>query len=145
VRQYDRVQDFLPARLQDILRDSIYNGFYAELMDQVASDLDQFDALGSEPFLVFFEPPSLDARIVNQFGLFSALSDPSGKPDLALDSWLYKRHKPGKALFKKVVIPAELKWEVRDKLDGANINERMLFPGLDGLSTWLERHYSCSP
>ena len=56
------VQDFLPARLQDILRDSIYNGFYAELMDQVASDLDQFDALGSEPFLVFFEPPSLDAE-----------------------------------------------------------------------------------
>ena len=33
-------------------------------------------------------------------------------------------------------------WEVRDKLDQANINERMLFPGLDGRSDWLERHCS---
>jgi hypothetical protein len=42
---------------------------------------------------------------------------------------------------RQIVVPAELKWEVRDKLDQANINERTLFPGLDGLSRWLERYY----
>ncbi|SOD89979.1 hypothetical protein [Spirosoma fluviale] len=39
------------------------------------------------------------------------------------------------------MIDHRLKWEIRDKLDQANINERVLFPGLDGLSRWLRRQY----
>ena len=55
-----------------------------------------------------------------------------------LDRWL--RGHP--ELVRRLVVPAELKWEVRDKLDQANVTERVLFPGLDGLSRWLRRYYS---
>jgi hypothetical protein len=40
------------------------------------------------------------------------------------------------------VIPASLKWEVRDELDQANVTERVVFPGLDDLSRWLWRYYT---
>jgi hypothetical protein len=83
--------------------------------------------------MVFLEPPALDERILNQLALFSLMSDPAG----SFESWTQQHPQ----LCRRVVVPARLKWEIRDKLDQANINERVLFPGLDGLSRWLARYY----
>ena len=96
--------------------------------------LREFDALRREPFVVFMEPPAVDRRILNQFALFSLMSSPSAH----LDKWLEGHPE----LCRKVRIPAKLKGEIRDNLDQANINERVLFPGLDGLSRWLARYYT---
>jgi hypothetical protein len=71
---------------------------------------------------------------VNQFALFSVLPE----VDLHLDGWL--RDSPD--CYRKVVIPSDVKMEIRDKLDAANVTEGVLFPGLDGLATWLERYYT---
>lgn len=41
----------------------------------------------------------------------------------------------------KYVIDKKLKWRIRDMLDQMNINERITYPGLDGLTMWINRHY----
>jgi hypothetical protein len=122
----------LPKRLRAILEEEHSDALTVEMLSQFSS-LAAFDSLSKEPFVAFIEPPSLDARIVNQFALFSLMSGPAA----CVEEWMQSHPH----LCRHIVVPAELKWEVRDKLDQANINERTLFPGLDGLSRWLVRYY----
>ena len=131
---YVQTHRLVPQRLHDILEEENADVFTAEMLNRAADTLPEFDELAPEPFAVFFEPPSLDDRIVNQFALFSMMSSPTAQ----LDDWLSKRE----GLYTRIIVPAKLKWEIRDKLDQANITERVLFPGLDGLSRWLKRYYT---
>jgi hypothetical protein len=126
----------LPRRLKSILEDEHSQTLTVEMLRDFGT-LREFDSLARDPFVVFLEPPSLDTRILNQFALFSLMSQPGA----CLDDWLRQHPELGR----RIVVPAELKWEIRDKLDQANINERTLFPGLDGLSRWLERYYRPRP
>ena len=43
---------------------------------------------------------------------------------------------------KRIIIPKEVKLEIRDKLDYINISERMIYPGLDGVCKWITRRYA---
>ena len=131
---YSKTNARLPAELRRVLREEGSDVFTAEMLESAVPTLQQFDELAERDFVVFFEPPSLDERIVNQFALFSLFSDPVDH----LDRWLLDYPDS----WRKLVIPAELKWEVRDKLDQANITERVLYPGLDGLGRWLTRYYT---
>jgi hypothetical protein len=130
---YVRAHEELPDALRDVLDHEGANVFTPELLAHAAPGFGELEALAAEAFYLFLEPPSLDERIVNQYALFSLLSSPTA----SLEEWLAERPEVGR----RIVIPAELKWEVRDKLDQANITERVLFPGLDGLSAWLTRYY----
>jgi hypothetical protein len=128
----DETKSFLPGELAGLLDAEGAYVFTTEMLQRVAARLEDLEDLPGE-FVVFLEPPSLDARIVNQYALFSLMSS----PDAMLDDWLRKHS----ATFRRIIVPAAVKWEVRDKLDQANITERVLFPGLDGLSRWLRRYY----
>jgi hypothetical protein len=123
----------LPKKLGKAVEEEGMNALSAELLQEHAPSLAEFDRLGDD-FVVFFEPPALDQRIVNQYALFSLMPSPHAR----MDEWLEERPE----LARRIVLPAGLKWEVRDKLDQANITERVLFPGLDGLATWLKRYFS---
>ena len=132
---YVAAHKMLPARLRQLLRDEHADVFTAEMLEREADTLPALDELtsGRRPFVLFLEPPSLDQRIVNQYALFSLISSAATQ----MDEWIAAHRK----LSHKIVIPARLKWEVRYKLDQANVTERVLFPGLDGLSRWLTRYY----
>ncbi len=150
VVNFQEAHNLLPDMLSRPLRDEGAQAFTVELLSSLKPDtipaedtsfhdvirsLDEFEHIGrQQEFLLFFEPPSIDERIVNQFALFSVMPNPS-RP---VDDWLAQHSE----LYRRVIIPSRLKWEFRDKLDQCNITERVLFPGLDGLSAWLKRHYS---
>jgi hypothetical protein len=130
--------DHLPERiywLRNVLRDAYAAYFTVSMLEKIAPTLADLEQLSSdEPFALFFEPPSLDQRIVNQSALFSVMSSPL----IALDTWLLNHPDT----YRRLIIPAALKWEFRDKLDQINITERVIYPGLDGLSQFLKRFYS---
>jgi hypothetical protein len=125
----------LPPALRSALEDEGATVFTTELLAQHAPTLEQFDALaGADPFVLFFEPPSLDDRIVNQSAVLSAMSD----PECGMDDWLDANDD----LWHAWPITPEAKVEIRERLDQANVNERVLLPGLDGLAAWLRRYYA---
>ena len=136
---YNHYHQLLPveSKLKKELDDEGAALFTVEMLTKSAKNLNDLSSIMDETFVIFFEPPSIDDRIVNQSGLFSLIS----RSDVILDDFLYDFPLSEDAWF-KVIIPASLKWEIRDKLDQSNITERVLFPGLDGLSQWLARYYS---
>jgi hypothetical protein len=131
---YKKANELLPRRFRKLLEDASLNIFTTEMLSELAATLRDFDAMAKHDFVAFFEPPSLDERIVNQFALFSLPS----RSNLRLDEFFDRQPN----LCRRIIIPAELKWEIRDKLDQGNITERVLFPGLDGLSAWLKRYFT---
>ena len=106
-----------------------------DLADEIGNSIEEINAYRKKHgnFLMFMEPPSIDDRFISQFALSSFMLDPDS------DKNEYLKNHP--TLYKKIIVPARLKWEIRDKLDQSNISERIIYPGLEGLSKWLKRWY----
>ena len=87
------------------------------------------------PFACMIEPPSLDARIVAQGATFTLCSTTR----MSFDEFLARQKVEG--ALTKYVIPGEHVGRVRDQLDLVGIDERRLFPDLDGVATAIQRYY----
>lgn len=137
---YADVHDLLQAQEKANLSKIGAKIFSLDALAESIKDTEQLDNRSAAHYkvAVFFEPPAIDDRIVNQFAYFSAISDPF----MSFDDWLALPNISTSVDAVKIVIPYNLLWEIRDKLDQSNINERVLFPGLDGLCSWLKRHYT---
>jgi hypothetical protein len=127
--------EMLPLELRAAIDAEGATVFTTELLAGEAPSLEALDRLGGdEPFALFFEPPSLDDRIVNQSSVLSVMSAPRAQ----IDEWLQAHPDVWHAWR----IPAEVKQEIRERLDQGNVTERVLMPGLDGLAAWLRRYYA---
>ena len=107
--------------------------FSVEMLTKITDSLYQYDEDMGDRSMVIIEPPSTNDRIIMQYSFFSVI--PMGMTDIEafLDA-----HTNNTV---KYVIDRQLRWRVRDMLDSLNISERLLYPGLEGLSKWIARHY----
>ena len=142
-------EDLLPRKMAKLLRKDRAFVYNVPLLDKAIPKLKDFDHMRREPekvdsakessedIMIFLEPPSIDARIRNQFGILSAMNG----PQKSHDHYLRVSREAHPNLLRRIVIRNGAKSEIRDMLDQNNISERMLFPGLPGLCDWLRRYY----
>ena len=107
--------------------------FSLKLFSECTNSIEEYDQEMANQSLVMLEPPSIDQRILNQYSFFTLLS--SSITDL--ESYLNDNTERTK----KYIINRRLRWDLRDILDQLNMNERMVYPGKDGIARWLARHY----
>ena len=127
------IHSLLPDVYRDALERNQTSVFSVDMLNAIAPSLNKYDSdMGDSP-MVIIEPPSIDPRIVNQYSFFSIVPNGVSNLEEFLDKYTEKTV--------KYVIKKELRWRIRDMLDSQNVSERMVYPGLDGLTSWLGRHY----
>ena len=129
----DELHALLPEKYQAIMRANKAEVFSVDMLGQAASNIAAYDHDMGDRSMVVLEPPSIDSRIVNQYSFFCVV--PMDMEDI--EGFLDKYTKNTV----KYVIDRSLRWRVRDMLDQLNMSERLIYPGLDGLSRWIARHY----
>lgn len=123
----------LPEGYQEVIRKNQAEVFTVDMLGEAASSLEQYDADMKDRGMVVLEPPSINSRIVNQYAFFSVI------PTEMLDVERFLDENTNNTV--KYIIDRKLRWRVRDMLDQLNMSERIVYPGLDGLSKWIARHY----
>lgn len=129
----NELNSMLPNSYREKLAQEKAYLFTVEMLNQLVDSLDKYDEDMGDKSMILIEPPSIDQRIINQYSYFSII--PSGIDNV--ENYLESKT----VNTTKYIIDKALKWRIRDMLDQMNINERIAYPGLDGLTMWIKRHY----
>ena len=127
------LHSLLPEMYKKALNESTTSIFSVKTLSSVTESLEQYDLDMRSNSMVVVEPPSIEQRIVNQYSFLSIV--PMGISDVEK----FLDEKTSNTV--KYVIDGKLRWRLRDMLDQLNISERIVYPGLEGLSSWIARHY----
>ena len=130
-----KLKSQMPKKLRELLKKENSNSFTTEMLEKEVPDFDALKGMSDEPFVLFYEPASITNRISGQYSLFSVVSDPH-----TLLGELIPEDDENFGY--RIVIPKEVKLEIRDKLDYINISERTIYPGFAGICKWMTRRYA---
>ena len=53
-----------------------------------------------------------------------------------------KPEKPQNGILANIIIPSDAKKQILSQLDGLGINEKFIYPGLDGVGKYIKAKYS---
>lgn len=129
----DELHALLPPKYQEMMKKAGTTVFSLKMLESVCKDPAAYDEDMKGDAMLIVEPPSIDLRIINQYSFFSIIPSDMESVEDFLDERTHNTV--------KFVISKEIKWQIRDLLDQLNISERIVYPGLDGLSKWIARHY----
>ena len=127
------IHSLLPAHYRKPLEREKADIYTVNMLNEVVNNLDEYDSEMGDRALVIVEPPSLDQRIISQFGNFLVVPLTMTSIEAFLEKYTDNTV--------RYLVDKSLAWRIRDMLDQLNISERTVYPGLDGLSAWLARHY----
>lgn len=127
----------LPPKYQAVMEREQTTVFSVKMLQEACEGPGEYDRDMMGNAMLIVEPPSIEQRIINQYSFFSIV--PMDMEDV--ERFLEERTQQTV----RFIIRKELRWKVRDLLDQLNISERIVYPGLDGLSRWLARHYYVKP
>ncbi|GFI42732.1 MAG: FRG domain-containing protein [Dorea sp.] len=129
-------RELLPKEYIDMLNRRNAVSFTVEMFEDMGLTIEKYNKDMKDSCVVFLEPPSIDSRIVNQFSHLAILPDTLDPFDSFLENLTIEQ------VVYKFIIPKDKISLFRNQLDKMNITERVLFPGLDGLASYLKRRYS---
>ncbi len=130
----DEMVSLLPKAYLDMVNARTTTVFTVEMLaEMTGNNLARYDSDMGSDAMVIIEPPSIKTRIINQYSFFSVVPMEITDIESFLDE--HTEHTV------KYVIDKSLRWRVRDMLDQLNMSERIVYPGLSGLSQWIARHY----
>lgn len=127
-------RQLIPEKYRNVLEKHEAYSFTVEMLEELDVSVQDYNN-DMNSSILFLEPPSIDARIVSQWSNFAIMPNQLDPLDDFLENSEYEK------IAYKFIIPYEKVAAFRKQLDTLNINEKVLFPDLDGLSTYLKRRY----
>ncbi|MCI8346977.1 MAG: FRG domain-containing protein [Bacilli bacterium] len=128
-------RNLLPGRYKKILEYNEAVSFTVDMLEELNISINDYNQDMENKSFIFLEPPSIDNRIVNQFSHLAIIPDALDPLDDFLSGIPFEK------IVYKFIIPYDKIDLFRKQLDYMNITERTLFPGLDGLASYLKRRY----